>query len=157
LRYSVTRLSKKFFSLPRSIVSLIQGKGLRARYWRGSPIRPRLSRSHTSSSAHLGANRRRDPTAPVLIHVGKSIQLDNDGEQRRADPSDRLKNLLMLVPQPLPIPNRFGVHDTIAKATNIIAPLPDGTACSIAPRHMRKRAPKKREVIRVPEPSLIRS
>src|SRR5262245_24800529 len=27
LRYSVTRLSKKFFSLPRSIVSLIQGRG----------------------------------------------------------------------------------------------------------------------------------
>ena len=31
LRYSVTRLSKKFFSFLRSIVSLIQGKGFRSR------------------------------------------------------------------------------------------------------------------------------
>ena len=35
MRYSVTRLSKKFFSLPRSIVSLIQGKGLRGRVLAG--------------------------------------------------------------------------------------------------------------------------
>ena len=37
--YSVTRVSKKFFSLLRSIVSLIQGNGFDERYWVGSPTR----------------------------------------------------------------------------------------------------------------------
>ena len=39
--YSVTRVSKKFFSFERSIVSDIQGKGFFEPYWVGRPMRSR--------------------------------------------------------------------------------------------------------------------